>query len=84
MLFRIARFVLIPHLWIRFTETYSVTILFKPLWLRIFTWYYFNEFVSCRTVLTIQFVDLGLFIRGKIKRVLHKTRTVPSIRTCLI
>ena len=27
---------------------------------------------------------LGPFIRGKIRRVLHKTRTVPFIRACLI
>ena len=27
---------------------------------------------------------LGPFIRGKIRRVLNKTRTVPFIRACLI
>ena len=29
-------------------------------------------------------MTLGPFIRGKIRRVLHKTRTVPFIRACLI
>ena len=31
-----------------------------------------------------QVKTLGPFIRGKIRRVLHKTRTVPFIRACLI
>ena len=31
-----------------------------------------------------QHFSLGPFIRGKIRRVLHKTRTVPFIRACLI
>ena len=34
--------------------------------------------------LTSKDFTLGPFIRGKIRRVLHKTRTVPFIRACLI
>ena len=41
---------------------------------------YGSKFTDTR----IQRLTIGPFIRGKIRRVLHKTRTVPFIRECLI
>ena len=48
------------------------------LWLRDMTLGY--EFYPLKCT----FVTIGPFIRGKMRRVLHKTRTVPFIRACLI